>query len=266
MAVEQIFDRGKFVVEKMFDQLIRTIERLKYFYLRLRIRALIQKNASGVQENDQDLGIYWDETFAQGVSVWGVDTAWREIQFFLADRKGKVLDIACGSGAVMKVLENLEEFGVYGCDISSYLIEKAVESGISGDRLTVCDARQLPYQDNYFTYSYSIGSLEHFTEDGIRDFIRESYRITAATSFHQVPTSRSGKEEGWIRLGQSYFNNSVEWWLKQFQSSYDRVYVLNSRWEDPISIGRWFVCVKDPLLALSRIVLENTESEKGATA
>lgn len=232
------------MVERTFDRLIRLLERLKYFYLRLRIRSLIKKNASESKANKQDLEIYWDENFAQEVSIWGADTAWREIQFFLANRKGKVLDIACGCGTVMKLLENFEECDVYGCDISSYLIGKAVERGIPRSRLTVCDGRQMPYQDNYFMYSYSIGSLEHFTEEGIRDFISESHRITTSTSFHQIPTSRSGKDEGWIRLGQSYFNNSIPWWMKRFRQVYPTVYVLDSAWEDAISVGKWFVCLK----------------------
>ena len=37
---------------------------------------------------------------------------------------------------------------------------------------------------------------------------------------------------------------SEEWWLKQFKKHYNKVFVIESFWNDPISNGRWFVCEK----------------------
>ena len=53
---------------------------------------------------------------------------------------------------------------------------KAVERGIPIEKLKVCDATELPYEDDYFNYSYSIGSLEHFTEDQIIKFLISTKR------------------------------------------------------------------------------------------
>ena len=47
------------------------------------------------------------------------------------------------------------------------MIEKAKLKQIGVDRLKVCDATDLPYKNDEFDYNYSIGSLEHFTKDGI---------------------------------------------------------------------------------------------------
>ena len=59
-----------------------------------------------------------------------------------------------------------------------------------------------------------------------------------------IPVSRSEKDEGWLKTYQSFHNNSVAWWLEKINSVYPNVYVLDSTWEDPISTGKWFVCVR----------------------
>ncbi len=138
----------------------------------------------------------------------------------------------------------MPDIEVHGCDISDFLITKALARGIAKDRLRICDARKTGYPGGAFDYSYSIGSLEHFTEDGVVQTIAECNRITHRASFHQVPVSRSGKDEGWTQAAQSYFNNSVDWWLERFAGSYRTTLVFDSRWEDTISLGKWFVGLK----------------------
>jgi ubiquinone/menaquinone biosynthesis C-methylase UbiE len=155
------------------------------------------------------------------------------------------VDIACGTGKVMTMLADYPSLEVHGFDISDFLIQKALDRGIPSARLQIADATKTSYTDNQFDYGYSIGSLEHFTEDGITDFVRETYRITRRASFHQMPTSRSGKNEGWMKTLQSFHNNSPAWWVAKFRSTYPQVYVLDSAWNDKISVGKWFVCVKE---------------------
>lgn len=197
------------------------------------------------QTGRQDLDVYWDPEMAKMLETWGEGNAWNEIQLFMVNCKGSVLDIACGTGKTIELLEKFPELELYGCDISDFLINKAIERGIPASHLAVCDATKTDYSDNYFSYAYSIGSLEHFTEDGIVKFISECHRIVKETSFHMVPVSKSGKDEGWIKSMQSYHNNSEDWWLRKYKSAYEIVYTLNSVWSDRISEGKWFVCVKD---------------------
>jgi ubiquinone/menaquinone biosynthesis C-methylase UbiE len=159
--------------------------------------------------------------------------------------EGRVLDIACGTGKAMEVLSKFPFITVHGCDISDFLIEKAVQRGIKSEYLTVCDASRTNYPDLYFDYSYSIGSLEHFTEDGIHQFIKDNFRTTKKAAFHFIPISKSNKNEGWVKTFQSYFNNSTEWWLNKFKKVYPGVYVLDSLWFDDISDGKWFICAKE---------------------
>lgn len=196
-------------------------------------------------QSGQDMDVYWDDKMAALLETWGEGNVWDEIKFLMANCKGKVLDIACGTGKTIETLSSFQDLELYGCDISDFLIQKAVDRGIRKDRLKVCDATKSGYATDAFDYSYSIGSLEHFTEEGIALFILEAYRITRYGSFHMVPVSRSGKDEGWMKTYQSFHNNSPEWWVEQLKRLYRKVYVIDSRWQDDISVGKWIVCFKE---------------------
>jgi ubiquinone/menaquinone biosynthesis C-methylase UbiE len=192
----------------------------------------------------QDLDLYWTPAMAKILDEWGTESVWNEIQLLLSCCKGKVLDIACGTGKTMELLRKFTDVEIYGCDISDLLIQKGIERGIDPEKLLICDATCTSYFDNQFDYSFSIGSLEHFTLEGIDAFIKESHRITSKVSFHMIPTSRSQINEGWMKTIQSFFNNSDEWWMAKYKRYYKKVEMVNSKWSDDISFGRWFICYK----------------------
>lgn len=192
--------------------------------------------------HEQNLDVYWDANMEQVLETWGEGNVWSEIQLAMAGRRGKVLDIACGTGKTMEVLAVEPDLELWGCDISDRLIDRAVSRGIPRDRLHVGDATELPYPDGFFDYSYSIGSIEHFTAEGIAAMLAECRRVTRKMAFHTHPVSRSGQDEGWITTVQSYFNNSVDWWVPKYGQSFETVRVLDSQWNDPRSVGKWFVC------------------------
>lgn len=203
------------------------------------------KSPKNADPSEQDLGLYWTEEMAEQLETWGRDHTWNEIKCLMINCKGKVLDIACGTGVNIKELSAFPFLEVHGFDISELLLKKAMEKGIDPARLRKTDATKTDFSDNEFDYSYSIGSLEHFTEPGIDSFLAEAGRYTSKSSFHMIPVSESGADNGWIKRGQSYFNNSVEWWLPRFQRNFREVYVLPSGWKDAgFSKGKWFVCVK----------------------
>ncbi len=201
-------------------------------------------NPSHNEEKDPHLGLYWSKEMAEILETWGEGNAWHEVDYLLAPCQGRVLDIACGTGRTIKQLEVYRDLEVHGCDISDYLVSQAAGKGIPSERLVVCDAVKMPYEDEHFDYTFSIGSLEHFRDQNCEAFIHEASRVTRRGSFHQIPTSRDGTEHGWITTFQSYYNNPVEWWLPKFRRHFARVVVLRSLWEDSLSIGRWFICYK----------------------
>ena len=194
---------------------------------------------------NQKLNLYYDKEMAIILDNWGQRNAWIEVQHIFFDKKGKILDIACGTGKVIEILKNNFDLDVYGCDISSFLIDKAKKKNIDEKKLIVCDATSLPYESNYFDYCYSIGSLEHFTESGIIKFLQSSSKVTKIKGFHMIPISRSGKNHGWIENYQSYFNNSQEWWSNLCEKASLKYKFIDSSWEDEISVGKWMIVKKN---------------------
>lgn len=205
--------------------------------------SLVKRRVKG-DGTEQDLSVYWDKEMAEVLETWGEKNVWKEIQLLMVNNSGKILDIACGTGKTMEILSKYP-LEIYGCDISDMLVEKASQRGIHPSRLQVCDATNMPYEDDTFNYSYSIGSLEHFSELGVHHFLKEVYRVTSQVSYHQIPVSKNNKNNGWIKTYQSYHNNSVDWWLEKFLAVYQKVYALDSTWEDDLSDGKWFVCIKN---------------------
>jgi ubiquinone/menaquinone biosynthesis C-methylase UbiE len=197
---------------------------------------------SAPSDGGQDLDVYWNAEMAALLETWGEGNAWNEVQLLLRSTAGPVLDIACGTGKVMDLLKRFRSLEVHGCDISDFLLAKALARGIPAARLTCCNAMSMPYRDDAFQSAYSIGSLEHFTEDGIVQLLRECRRVVRGPSFHMVPVSASGRDEGWIKPLQSYFNNSTGWWIAKCKQVFPTVGVLDSVWQDERSRGKWLVC------------------------
>lgn len=190
----------------------------------------------------QDLAIYFDSSFADVLETWGVGNVWTEIQILMGARKGRVLDIACGTGRTYDFLKRFEDLEYHGCDISNLLIERAYARGILESRARVADATCLPYENNSFDFVFSIGSIEHFTESGIEAMLTECRRVCRGLGFHQFPVSIREKDEGWISPYQSYWNNSETWWMEKFEKIYgSNIIVMPSRWSDALSRGVWFI-------------------------
>jgi ubiquinone/menaquinone biosynthesis C-methylase UbiE len=194
----------------------------------------------------QDTEIYFDPSFAEVLETWAVKSAWREVQVLLGERSGKVLDLACGTGRTYDFLKQFKSLEYHGCDISPMLIERAVQRGISNDRVRVLDATKLDFPDGGFDFVFSIGSLEHFTVNGLRSALAECRRVCRGLNFHMVPVSSSGLDEGWVTPYQSYWNNSQRWWTGIFEETFGyNVWAMSSKWQDEQSKGVWFICGRE---------------------
>lgn len=215
----------------------RQLWKLKLVWMQSRFYAV-----QSSQVHAQDLDVYWNQSMVDELEQWGEGSVWEEIQYLTINCHGKVLDIACGPGTTMRLLAKYPDLELHGIDISDLFIKQAIKQGIDPTRVRVGDATSMPYEDNSFDYGYSIGSLEHFTEQGVLDMLGECKRVVDKATFHMIPVARNGKNQGWLKTVQSYHNNSVDWWLYKFHSAYADVTVLSSRWEDEISIGKWFIC------------------------
>ncbi|MDB4085546.1 class I SAM-dependent methyltransferase [Amylibacter sp.] len=235
-----------FGVIRSIDSIIGLAEKFRDELLLRHTNYKVKQYASISKGERQNLDVYWEDTYVETQSMsWGEGTVWNEIQFLFANTEGKVLDMACGPAPTMEILEKTNKnIQAYGCDISDRLVNLALERGIAKERIVVEDATNMSFVDNYFDYSFSIGSLEHFTEDGIEAFIEEAFRVSKKGSYHQVPTLMNGRTSGWINLQQSFHNMPIDWWKKKFEKKFSNVKVLNSSWHDVLSNGTWFICNK----------------------
>ena len=206
---------------------------------------LLNKNKLSISKDHQDVKIYNDPITANKLEEWGKGSVWNEIVLLFNGKNGKILDVACGTGRnILDLQVTNPEAVLYGCDISQPLIDIARSKGIQSDKLKCIDATKIDYDENFFDYSYSIGSLEHFTDDGIDQVIEKIYYVTNIASFHLMPVSKKNRNEGWIKTYQTYHNNSVEWWVNKFKKKFKTVYIIDSSWNDFISNGKWFLCYK----------------------
>ena len=84
----------------------------------------------------------------------------------------QILDIGCGSGAN---LFWLQEYGnVYGIDISEFAIDCAKKRGLK--HLTVGSAEELPYEDNYFDFVFSVQVFYSIPGSDLKAW-EEAYRV-----------------------------------------------------------------------------------------
>ncbi len=196
---------------------------------------------------DQNKGQYWGD-LADLLETWGDDHVWNEIQMFLYDKKGKVLDIACGTGATMQRLSAFPALELYGVDNSKELIDKCRLKGFDDQYLNTQDVlRKLNYEDNFFDYSYSIGLLHYIKKEELSNFVNELHRITRVASFHKLPMSLHDTDQEEVTTWQKYINNSSVWWANELKKKFTRVEVIKSGWKDndyALSKGVWLVCIK----------------------
>lgn len=227
---------------KLLKYIENSIADFQEYLIRYKVASRLSKSKVKSKPKEQQLDVYWSENFKKELNFWGHDNVWREIQLIFSSSSGTVVDMCCGTGGTIRQLESNDSLEIFGFDISDYLIEEAINLGIPSKRLKVANAISTGYEDNFFDYSYSIGSLEHFTEKDIDLFLKEARRITKKASFHQIPVAKDDTFNGWLELDQSYFNMPVEWWQSRFEKYFDTVSVIESSWNDSISYGKWFIC------------------------
>jgi ubiquinone/menaquinone biosynthesis C-methylase UbiE len=92
--------------------------------------------------------------------------------FLKKSNKGKLLDVACGTGRVFPYYGNRE---VYGIDISEDMLAIA-KKRLSSAKLKVSSADKIPFEDNYFSVVITSRFIMH-TPD-YEKVIKEMIRVT----------------------------------------------------------------------------------------
>ena len=154
-------------------------------------------------------------------STWGKYPSEDVVRFmarnyYSKDRSSiKVLDIGCGGGANTWYFA-IEGFDTYAFDGSPSAVEKTKElvkaMGLTAN-VIVCDAANLPYEDNYFDIVIDSGVITANTTQGINSIISECFRVLKkegslfCTGLFNTQTS--GMNTG-VKLEENTYSNLTE--------------------------------------------------------
>jgi tRNA (uracil-5-)-methyltransferase TRM9 len=102
----------------------------------------------------------------------------QHVEYFLKDKKGKILDLGSGSG---RHLMKIPKGKMYLVDFSEKMIElaekKAKEKRIDAE-FFVSDLTKLPFEDNYFDSAIAIASLHCIKGEKNREkAVKELFRV-----------------------------------------------------------------------------------------
>jgi 2-polyprenyl-3-methyl-5-hydroxy-6-metoxy-1,4-benzoquinol methylase len=94
------------------------------------------------------------------------------IKKYLKSKNSKFLDVGCGNGAVLKLIESEGYKSGYGVDVSRLFLQEGKKQGLKN--LFYYGGTKLPFKDNNFDLVGSFNVLEHTKEP--EDFIKDEIR------------------------------------------------------------------------------------------
>jgi cytidyltransferase-like protein len=132
---------------------------------------LIWEKKGNINDNNlYNLNGYDDTTFKPEISYNQI------INLLKLPENSKILEIGCGAGLLSKLF--CEKYNYFGIDYSSTLIEKNIKIVKKG-KVYNCEAKDLPFKDKYFDYTFSVGVFEYFpSKEYMKDVLKEIERVT----------------------------------------------------------------------------------------
>ena len=131
----------------------------------------------------------------------------------------KVLDVGCGKGFLLYEMSLLVPgLEIYGVDVSDYAIANSKEE--IKDRLKIANASQLPCEDDYFDFVYSITTLHNLHSYDLDKALREMERVGKKNKYLCVESYRNEVEKAnllyWQVTCEAFCTpEEWEWWFKQ---------------------------------------------------
>ena len=131
---------------------------------------------------------YWDGERQFGYGGYSYDGRWRVVAEAMVahyDLKpgDRILDVGCGKAFLLyeftQVVPGIE---VAGIDISQYGVENAKEE--VRNNLKISSAVDLPFEDGYFDYVYSINTLHNLKINDLFQSLAEINRVKRSDKSH----------------------------------------------------------------------------------
>jgi len=114
----------------------------------------------------------------------------------------RILEVGCGTGALLWRLKNEGYNNIYGIDIS----DRAIEYSIMPDITYRCELADIFFKNNFFDLVVSIGTYEHLTKEDFDISLKEITRV-------------GKKAVLWIDKDKGnsdhIFNEDPEWWARK---------------------------------------------------
>jgi len=141
----------------------------------------------------------------------------------------KVLDIGCGKGFQMfELTQSVPGIEVFGVDVSKYAFDNAKEE--IKENITVSCASDLPFEDNYFDFVFSINTLHNLKIDKLFSAIKEINRVSKNNKYICVESYRNELEKQnllyWQVTCESFYSpEEWEWIFKSNEYSGDYSFI-----------------------------------------
>lgn len=125
---------------------------------------------------------FWQPVIPDIISHWSLNN------------KNSVLDVGCAKGFFLYDLQLAVPGITYkGIDISEYAIKNAVKE--VKNNCLVADAKQLPFEDNFFDYVISINTVHNLDLNECSKALKEIQRVSKHNSFITVDAYETDKEK-----------------------------------------------------------------------
>jgi SAM-dependent methyltransferase len=132
-------------------------------------------------------GYYYNKKYWQ-------KTAKHIIDYYQLKNGMKVLDVGCAKGFLLYEINKINPLiEVYGLDISSYAINNSKDE--INQRLSLGNAIDLPYKNDFFDLVLSINTIDHLDIDEAVKAISEIERVKKNNSFISLNSWNTNKQK-----------------------------------------------------------------------
>ena len=140
-----------------------------------------ETNMNNFQENR--VAEIWKEILPGGDELYEHEEIFFPRLAEIANSSERILEVGIGRGRMVRLLKDTAVNGsrFYGVDLNRH-------EEVKDASLTIADTRHLPFPDNTFDLTYSLGVVEHMQEDGTARAVREHVRVTRKGGFILITT------------------------------------------------------------------------------